>query len=191
MPKGYTDITPSVDVRGLDLLNNDSDFSGARALFADSAPGAAGAAAKDWVESDTDAQLMLYVPFQATLKIHTLHLTSLPGADGSSSRPRTIHLYTNRAHVLGFEEAEATAATQTVRLAPADWDAASGTASVELRFVKFQNVSSLVLFVADAEEGADGEEAERTRLDRVRFVGDTGERREMGKLEKIGDQQGE
>jgi len=188
MPKGYTDITPSVDVRGLDLLNNDSDFSGARALFADSAPGAA---AKDWVESDTDAQLMLYVPFQATLKIHTLHLTSLPGADGTSSRPRTIHLYTNRAHVLGFEEAEATAATQTVRLAPADWDAASGTASVELRFVKFQNVSSLVLFVADAEEGADGEEADRTRLDRVRFVGDTGERREMGKLEKIGDQQGE
>jgi hypothetical protein len=52
---------------------------------------------------------------------------------------------------------------------------------LELRFVKFQNVYSLVIFVAD---GAG--DSERTRIDRIRFIGDTGEKRAMGKLEKIG-----
>lgn len=209
LPRGYTDITSQVDVRGLDLLNGDSEFGAARVLFDDSAPsalksaggggakkptttgdGAEGSEAKkDWVESDTDEQLMLYMPFQSTLKIHTLYLTSLPPSDGEGeiSRPKTVKLYTNRAHVLGFEEAEDIPPTQTITLAPADWDAASGSAKVELRFVKFQNVSSLVLFVVDGE----AEGGERTRVDRVRLVGDAGEKRAMGKLEKVGDEQGE
>jgi C-terminal proteasome-interacting domain of thioredoxin-like. len=63
----------------------------------------------DWVESDTDEQLMLYIPFQSSLKIHSLHVTSLPPSsddDDVPMRPKTLRLYTNRSHVLGFEEAE-------------------------------------------------------------------------------------
>jgi len=37
----------------------------------------------------------------------------------------------------------------------------------------------------------DSEGGEKTRVDRIRIVGETGETRKMGKLEKIGDQQGE
>ena len=38
----------------------------------------------------------------------------------------------------------------------------------------------------------DGEgEGEKTRVDRVRLFGETGEKRAMGKLEKVGDEQGE
>jgi hypothetical protein len=210
LPRGYRDITDQIDVRGLDLLNADSDFGSARTLFEPAAPstlagsgkGKAKATSskatsdgKDWIESDTDEQLMLYIPFQATLKIHTIHLTSLPPAssegededdedeDEKPMRPKTIHLYTNRAHNLGFEEADDIPATQKIELSPSDWDAETGTAKVELRFVKFQNVTSLVLFVVDGE--GDGE---KTRLDRVRIVGESGEKREMGKLEKIGEE---
>jgi len=199
LPRGYVDVTSEVDVRGLDLLNGDSDFGAARVLFENGAPSAlqkkkggsngngSEDAKKEWVESDTDEQLMLYMPFQSTLKIHTLHLTSIipSSSDGTEvvARPKTIKLYTNRAHVLGFEEAEGIPPTQTITLSPSDWDEGSHSAKVELRFVKFQNVSSLVVFVVDAEGGV-----ERTRLDRVRIVGDTGEKRSMGKLEKVGEE---
>jgi hypothetical protein len=209
LPRGYRDITDQIDVRGLDLLNADSDFGSARTLFETTAPtsisssgkGKAKATSstsagggKDWIESDTDEQLMLYIPFQATLKIHTIHLTSLPPTKSEDEdedddedeiplRPKTIHLYTNRAHNLGFEEADDIPATQKIEISPSDWDAETGTAKVELRYVKFQNVTSLVLFVVDGEG-----EGEKTRIDRVRIVGESGEKREMGKLEKIGDE---
>jgi hypothetical protein len=141
------------------------------------------------VESDTDEQLMLFMPFQSTLKIHTLQITSCcppSSSDGDDSevpmRPRTLQLYSNRAHVLGFDEAESISATQEIVLRPEDWDAETQTAKVELRFVKFQNVTSLVLFVVDGE--GDGE---KVRIDRIRVVGESGEKRDMGKLEKIGE----
>lgn len=207
LPRGYTDVTDQADVKGLDLLNADSDFGGVRTLFDTSKPSAAtvgagggkgkgkaveGDGKKDWVESDTDEQLMLYIPFQSTLKVHTIHLTSFapPSSDEDDSdvpmRPRQVHFYTNRAHNLGFEEAEDIPPTQAIELKPEDWDEQTGTARLELRFVKFQNVTSLVVFIVNGEG-----EGERTRVDRIRVVGESGEKREMGKLEKIGDEQGE
>lgn len=212
LPKSYGNVTDEVDVKGLDLLNADSAFGAARVLFDERKPsslggGGGGGSSKgkekastdpqttpqpDWVESDTDEQLMLFMPFQSSLKIHSLHLTSLPPPSTSTSdasapsRPRLLRLYTNTAHVLGFDEADDVPPTQEITLAPGDWDAETGTARVELRFVKFQNVASLVLFVVEAEGGGD-----RVRLDRVRLLGDVGTQREMGKLEKIGDEPGE
>jgi hypothetical protein len=100
-------------------------------------------------------------------------------------RPRTIKLFTNKPHNLGFDEAEDLSATQEFELSEEDWNA-EGTANIPLRFVKFQNITSLVLFVVNGD--GDGE---KTRLDRLRLIGETGEKREMGKLEKIGDEPGE
>lgn len=202
LPKCYEDVTDQVDVRGLDLLNSDSNFGDARTLFNTTKPSALASGKgkedsgesqlkKDWVESDTDEQLMLFIPFQSTLKVHTLQITSvLPQvvdreSDDTPMRPKTIHFYLNRAHILGFEEAEDVSATQTVELQPHDWSDATGTAKVELRFVKFQKVSSLVMFIADGD--GDGE---KVRIDRVKVVGEKGEKRELGKLEKIGDDAG-
>jgi hypothetical protein len=198
LPRGYSDVTDQVDVRGLDLMNADSDFGTVRTLFETSSPLSVGKAKgkgvasgsdskKDWVESDVDEQLMLYIPFTSTLKVHTVHLTSFPPSsddddDDAPMRPKTVHLYINRQHNLGFEEAEDIPAIQTIELKPSDWDEKTGTAKLELRFVKFQNVTSLILFVADGEGSG-----EKTRIDRIRIIGDAGEKREMGKLEKIGD----
>ena len=84
LPKGYKDISDQIDVKGLELLNADPEFSGVRVLFEVSKPSGlntkgkeSGAETKkDWVESDTDEQLMLYMPFQAILKVHTLQVCS-------------------------------------------------------------------------------------------------------------------
>jgi thioredoxin len=220
LPRNYVDVTSEIDIKGLDLLNVDPSTGDARILFDTSRPSAlhsssASASASststtsqdpptskpDWLETDTDEQLMLYIPFQSTLKIHTLHLTSLrsssPTATSSSEpprRPKTIRLYTNRPNILSFDEADdgggggGEPATQELVLEPQDWDAATGTAALPLRFVKFQNVSSLVVFVVDGEGEGEGE---TVRLDRVRVIGESGAKRAMGKLEKIGDEEGE
>lgn len=203
LPRGYSDITDQVDVKGLDLLNSNRNLGNARTLFDGAKPSALGdgkgkakpngeESKTDWVESDTDEQLMLFIPFQSTLKIHSLHITSLPPSpseieeDEMPMRPKTIQIYSNRAQVLGFEEAEDVPATQAITLGAQDWDEKTGTAKIELRFVKFQNVSSMVIFVLDG----DGE-SDKVRLDRLRIIGETGEKRELGKLEKIGDHPGE
>ncbi|KAI7296009.1 hypothetical protein KC315_g18841, partial [Hortaea werneckii] len=151
----------------------------------------AGGPRNDWIESDTDEQLMLFIPFMCTLKLHSVHITSLPSGDSDSDddtpmRPKTLKFYTNRSHNLGFDEADDMPATQEIEIKPSDWDPKTGTAKVELRFVKFQNITSVVIFV----ESGDGE-GEKTRIDRLRVFGETGEKRAMGKLEKIGDEQGE
>ncbi|KAL2427336.1 Thioredoxin-like protein 1 [Exophiala dermatitidis] len=184
LPRGYDDVTSQVDVLGMELLNWDSEYGNARTLIRGEKPRGQPEAKKDWVQSDTDEQLMLYIPFQCTLKIHSLHLTSLvpdnsEDDDELPSRPKLIKLYTNRPRVLGFDEAEDTQATQEITLSEKDWDPKTGTAKVDLRLVKFQNVSSLVVFVVESEGDND-----KVRLDRIRIIGETGEKRD-GKIEKI------
>ena len=125
---------------------------------------------------------MFYIPFQSTLKIHSLHLTSLPtdiDDDEQPSRPKLVKIYTNRPRILGFDEADDTQAAQEVTLSEKDWDSKTGTAKIELRIVKFQNVSSIVLYVVESEG-----DNEKVRIDRIRIIGETGEKRD-GKIEKI------
>lgn len=81
LPRGYTDISDTIDVRGLELLNADTDFS-VRTLFSKNKPtalekGKSTSTEKDWVESDTDEQLMLYTPFNSAVKLHTLQVCNL------------------------------------------------------------------------------------------------------------------
>jgi thiol-disulfide isomerase/thioredoxin len=195
LPRGYMDITDQVDLQGVECLNS---LTPPRILFSDQKPsGVADSKGKgketskseiDWVASDTDAQLMLFVPFQSNLKVHSIYITSFASRDEDEdddeipARPRRIEIYTNRSHNLGFDEAEDTPATQTIELTPESWDVTTNKAVIETRFVKFQNVSSLVLFVVDADR-----DAEKTRIDRIRIIGETGEKRAMGKLQKVGE----
>ncbi|KAI0385971.1 DUF1000-domain-containing protein [Hypomontagnella monticulosa] len=196
LPRGYTDISNSVDVRGLELLNADETHFSVRTLFNKNKPSAlskdkASSNEKDWVESDTDEQLLLYTPFNSAVKLHTIQITSLPPTDEDDDevpmRPKTLKLFTNRPHNLSFDDAEDIDATQTIEIGENDWNS-NGTANLGLRFVRFQNITSLVIFVVD---GAGDSDSEKVRIDRIRFIGESGEKREMGKLEKIGDEPGE
>lgn len=196
--KGYSDITDQVDGKGIELLNRDTEHAEPRTLFNGSKPSGLATKGKDkaagqsdWVESDTDEQLMLYIPFQSTLKVHSIQVTSIPPADAADDdeapmRPKSLHIYKNASHVLGFDEAEGIPPVQKVEIQPGDWDEKTGTATVGLRFVNFQNVTSLVVFFVDG----DGD-SEKLRVDRIRIIGEAGANRSMGKLEKIGDEPGE
>lgn len=126
------------------------------------------------------------------MKLTNVHqITSLPPTDEDDEdedvpmRPKTLKLFTNRPHNLGFDEAEDIDPTQSFEISESDWNS-NGTANLSLRFVRFQNITSLVIFVVDGD--GDGE---KVRIDRIRVIGESGEKREMGKLEKIGDELGE
>lgn len=209
IPKGYKNINSEIDVKGLDCMNWKSDLgSNIKSLFDASGPSALtttsggssssgkgkakaadGSSSADWVESDTDDQLMLFIPFQSTVKVFGLQITSLPPPleedeeddDELPSRPKTIKIYANNAHILGFDEAESRTELQLVELDEADWK--DGTAVVNLRFVKFQAVSTLTIFVVAAEGGK-----ESVRIDRIRIIGESGEKKDLGKLEKVGEE---
>ncbi|PSR76021.1 putative thioredoxin protein [Coniella lustricola] len=187
LPRGYTDVTDQLEIPKTELLNFDEEFGNVRVLFDSSKPGALNGGKKtekDWVVSDTDEQLLLFTPFMSVLKLHTLQITSVADEDEEIMRPKVLKLFTNRPHNLGFDDAEGETPTQLIELKDSDWNQDS-TANIPLRFVRFQNINSLVIFV----ESGEGE-GEKTRIDRIRFIGETGEKREMGKLEKIGDDSG-
>ncbi|KUI62085.1 Thioredoxin-like protein 1 [Cytospora mali] len=184
LPRGYTDVTDQVEIQKSELLNYDGEFGNVRTLVDSSKPGALSGGKKtekDWVVSDTDDQLLLFTPFMSMVKLHTLQITSARDEDEDVMRPRVVKLFTNRPHNLGFEDAESEAPTQLIELSEKDWNS-EGTVNIPLRFVKFQNINSLVLFV----ESGDGD-GEKTRIDRIRLIGEHGGGGSTGKLEKIGD----
>lgn len=80
LPRGYNDITDQIEVKGLELLNADSEFGSVRVLVSGEKPTglsngkSVAIKEKDWVESDTDEQLMMFMPFQSTLKVHTIQV---------------------------------------------------------------------------------------------------------------------
>jgi thiol-disulfide isomerase/thioredoxin len=77
LPRGYTDITDQIELQRCELLNVDPGAGKVRALFDTAKPSAlsgGNGAAKDWIESDIDPQLLLFMPFQSMLKLHTLQV---------------------------------------------------------------------------------------------------------------------
>ncbi|KAF4953988.1 hypothetical protein FSARC_12276 [Fusarium sarcochroum] len=178
VPRGYSDITDQIELRDLEVLNADEDAGTVRVLFDNAKPSGLSngkGTSKDYVQSGADDQLLLYIPFQSTL-------TSLPPKDDEDvMRPGNVHLYINRTHNLDFSEADDTEPTQVIEISPEDWNA-EGTAILSLRYVKFQKTSSLVVYVQQGE--GDGE---TVRLDRVRLIGEAGTKRDMGKLQKVGE----
>ncbi|KAM0246304.1 hypothetical protein ACHAP5_004777 [Fusarium lateritium] len=189
IPRGYSDITDQIELRDLEVLNADEEAGTVRILFDGAKPSGLGngkGTSKDYVQSGADDQLLLYIPFQSIVKLHTLQasstLTSLPPKDDEDvMRPGNVHLYINRTHNLDFSEADDTEPTQAIEIAEEDWNN-DGTVTLNLRYVKFQKTSSLVIYVQQGE--GDGE---TVRLDRVRLIGEAGAKRDMGKLQKVGE----
>ncbi|KAG9257017.1 PITH domain-containing protein [Emericellopsis atlantica] len=188
VPRGYREITDEVEVRNCEILNADEDAGTVKTLFETQKPTGfeKASTSRDYVQSGADDQLLLYIPFQSTVKLHTLQITSLPAeGDDAPARPGVVRLFINRPQNMDFSEADDSEPTQAIELGPNDWNA-NGTANIPLRFVKFQKTNTVIVYV----QRGDGE-AETVRVDRLRLIGEAGAKREMGKLQKIGDEPGE
>lgn len=79
IPRGYGDVTDQVELRGCELLNADDNAGPVKVLFESSKPSALGSGkstSTDWVQSGSDDQLLLFIPFQSTVKLHTLQVST-------------------------------------------------------------------------------------------------------------------
>ena len=92
--------------------------------------------------------------FKSRCKVHSLQIE---GPDDGRA-PKLVKLFVNRA-VLGFEDAEAEDAEQTLELV----DEQLGN-RIELRFVKFQNVDRLSIFVGSNQNDEDTSAVTAIRL---------------------------
>ncbi|KAH9951435.1 DUF1000-domain-containing protein [Amylocystis lapponica] len=110
-----------------------------------------------YVVSDADEQLLLN--FNQTVRVRSIVLQA---ADAAAA-PRTIKLLINRP-ALGFEDVDGDAdVAQTIELGA---EQVRDGARVPLRYVRFQAVNSLHIFVETNQGGA-----EQTRIDAVDFFG--------------------
>jgi hypothetical protein len=109
------------------------------------------------LQSDCDEQLLLSFQFHQLARLHSIKFEAPP-----TNGPKTIKLFINRPH-MGFDEAESIEPAQVLSLTADDFSANKATA---LRFVKFQNVPSITVFIQDNQDGSDV-----SALKRITFIG--------------------
>lgn len=126
------------------------------------------------MESDTDEQLIIHIPFQNSVKLHSISITS----DCGDRAPRRVKLFTNHAS-LGFSEASSETPVQQFDLTSANLIESQ---PVLLKYVKFQRVTHLTVFIEDNQ----GDE-ESTRIQSIRLFGITGDSMDVAAIKKVED----
>nr|CDS30791.2 thioredoxin protein 1 [Hymenolepis microstoma] len=145
---GLVDLSDMIDSSRCECLNCHSDHGLECALTKD----------MTYLMSDADEQLILFLTFNQIVKLHSLRITA-----PADSGPRNIKIFTNQLATPDFDACEAAEAVQAFTLAPEDLHASS---LIQLKFVKFQNVNSVTIFVQDNQEGV-----EQTRITNLILYG--------------------
>merc|ERR1712224_696840 len=97
-------------------------------------------------KSDADEQLILHIAFQEFVKVHSLKFTEFNQGLNPEENPSKVHIYVNREN-LGFEDCEDVDSEQSLELTAADLR--ENADPLPLKFVKFQRVKGLTLFIED------------------------------------------
>ncbi|GKY93183.1 hypothetical protein MPSEU_000286200 [Mayamaea pseudoterrestris] len=113
-------------------------------------------------KSDTDEQMIIHIEFQEFVKLRSIKWTEYNNGIDPESNPSKVHLYVNRAN-LGFEDCEDVEATQTIQLTAEDLK--ENAPPTQLKYVKFQRVKTLTIFIEDNQGG------EVSALGGIKFFG--------------------
>jgi len=124
------------------------------------------------LESDADEQLLLYIPFTQVIKLYSIVIKG-PEDEG----PKTVKLFTNKEH-MGFSNVNDYPPSDTAVLSP---EHLKGKPTL-LKYVKFQNVRSLTIFIEDNQT-----DSEITKVQKILLIGSTVETTDMKGLKKIED----
>lgn len=142
--------------KGLTCLNESSSHPLSSILGSNAGP-----KGRSYLESDVDAELLISIPFNDSVKLKAI---SIFGGVCPGQAPNNIKLFINHLS-LDFGDAETLAPAQELELSEED---IKGN-KVDLRFVQFQSVRSLHILVKDNQE-----DDETTRIDSIDIFG-TGE----------------
>ncbi|KAI8987441.1 PITH domain-containing protein [Mycotypha africana] len=161
---GFVDLTEHITPNQMDALNQQEEHN-VKNIFKDD---------ESYLESDVDEQLIISVPFNQSVKLHSIKFK----APNKTNAPKTIKIYANRTNI-GFDDADSIKETQILELTPEDFDDDN---VVNLKFVRYQNITSITLFIVDNQE-----DEETTQLQQLIFIGCPVETTNMGDFNK--DQQ--
>lgn len=131
-----------------------------------------------FLQSDCDEQLLLTLEFQQPARIASLQFFA-----PADSGPKRVRLFINYPGSLDFDKAASMQSVQDVLVEPRHL----GGEALALKFVKFQNVQTLHLFVQDNQGGG-----EVTRLRHLVINGSTiGGATDMGQFKRVAGKEGE
>jgi len=126
-----------------------------------------------FLKSDCDEQLILSLAFNQVVKVQSLKIKA-----PSSSGPKTLRIFKNQPRTLDFGQAESFESIQDVDLST---DQLKGEKDVTLKFVKFQDVQNIQLFVKDNQN-----DEEVTEIEYLEIFGSPVATTNMKELKKKG-----
>jgi len=166
--KGHMDLSSFIDKSGSECLNEADDHGLADALTNKGGH----------LESDCDEQLIISISFNQLVKVHSLRISG-PADNG----PKTVKLFINQPKTLDFNAADSMEAVQILEVTP---ELLQDGAVIPLRFVKFQSVSNIALFVKDNHSGS-----EKTQIDYLGFIGSPVNATNMSEFKRVAGKKGE
>jgi thioredoxin len=160
-PSGHGDLDSFVDKTQATCLNQSTEHTLQNVFVKGTG----------YLESDCDEQLLLYVPFRQPIKLHSICFVAPDDGRG----PKNVKIFVNNPH-MDFGSTDG-AATQELQLKPDDLNENTMAA---LRFVKFQNVLSVTIFV-ESNQG----DKETSVITQLRFIGQPLEASDMKNFKRI------
>ncbi|KAK9162231.1 hypothetical protein Syun_003133 [Stephania yunnanensis] len=162
--RGQVDLLDFIDWSGVECLNQKTTHSLANALKQ-------GYREDDGLnlESDADEQLLIYIPFTQVIKLHSILIKGPEEEASAGGSPKTVKLFANKEH-MGFRLNDF--CSNVNDFPPSDSidlseDNLKGK-PVALKYVKFQSVRSLTIFIEDNQSGA-----ELTKVQKMVLYGTT------------------
>ncbi|KAJ9573452.1 hypothetical protein L9F63_009180, partial [Diploptera punctata] len=165
--QGHMDLSPFIYKQQCECLNESDDHP-----FTHSLTSGGG-----YLESDCDEQLIISITFTQAVKVHSLKIKA-PQDKG----PKTLKLFINQPRTLDFDMADSNQAVQQLELTPDDLEGNP----VNLRYVKFQNVQNIQVFVKDNHSGS-----ETTQIDYFALIGSPISTTNMGDFKRVAGKKGE
>eukprot|EP00754_Rhynchopus_humris_P044767 Rhum_TRINITY_DN4382_c0_g1::Rhum_TRINITY_DN4382_c0_g1_i1::g.14140::m.14140 len=155
----YGDLYENIDRQKVECLNESPEHTVANIFSSGDDGGAAGA----HLESDADEELLLNIPMRQNCKVYSLEFT----APNDGRKPNEVKLYLNHPS-LSFDDCEGLTPVQEAELT---WVPAGEVqkALLQTRFVKFQSVNSLHIFVT-----SNTEDSPTTALSGLTLTGEAG-----------------
>lgn len=166
----HVDLTSFITKSGCECLNESDDHPLANCLDNNK---------QTYLESDCDEQLIITLSFSQPIKLHSIKLKA-PEDYG----PKILKLFMNQPRSLDFDKAVSSEAVQQIDLAPSDLT--DDAKPVQLKYVKFQTVNSLTIFVENNQGGKD-----TTRINQIILIGSPVAATNMNEFKRLGGKQGE
>jgi len=166
--KGHMDLSSFISKSESECLNESDDHTMDHALNPKGG----------FLESDCDEQLIMSFTFTQAVKLHSLKLHGPP-----DKGPKNIKVFINQPRALDFDQAESMEPVQAFDLKPEDIES---NGIIPLRFVKYQNVQSLTIFVKDNQGGE-----ETTQIDNLYIFGSPIGTTNMSDFKRVAGKKGE